>query len=472
MIRRPPRSTLSSSSAASDVYKRQIQGGAAGMSSPAIVLLAHSRPQYFERAIKAIAALPEVAKFTFYVSFDHSSQQAAMVSRVAALQKTHPAIADVWKMPPAETSPHARTGTLSKISQHFKMVMDKAFVEMRHSHLIMLEEDLLPSNDFLEYFEAAAAVMEKDPTLWCASAFNDNGMKGIATDHERLFRTNYFPGLGWMLRAELWISELRALWPLHPSTGWDHWLRLSSTHKGRECIVPEVPRTQHIGREGANVHEVAGSSMEDRYAFATVPGVRFDQAEGLVLSTYDANLQATIRRAERRTVSSLTNMSPEKIYVIPYLTEDFGRIKAAFGLWPDNPRAYHAGVIFLRDRRSSALVLLADRRECEMLEKSEQLRPNPQAKTLPAEINESCAQACQRHKMRCEEAELVFMNSCRVLMRHFRCEAGCGHQVGPDIPNYVTNRAEPTFQQCLISDGGTKCGAAHPSTQRLCACVP
>jgi hypothetical protein len=40
-------------------------------------------------------------------------------------------------------------------------------------------------------------------------------------------------GLGWMIPKTIW-SELRERWPSAPTTGWDHWMRLSSTAKGRE----------------------------------------------------------------------------------------------------------------------------------------------------------------------------------------------------------------------------------------------
>ena len=37
-----------------------------------------------------------------------------------------------------------------------------------------------------------------------------------------------------------WMQVLRARWPSNPTTGWDHWIRLSESMDGRECIAPEV----------------------------------------------------------------------------------------------------------------------------------------------------------------------------------------------------------------------------------------
>ena len=45
-------------------------------------------------------------------------------------------------------------------------------------------------------------------------------------------RTSYFPGLGWMLRREVWLE----IGGDFPDQAWDHWMRLNTTSKGSlEC---------------------------------------------------------------------------------------------------------------------------------------------------------------------------------------------------------------------------------------------
>jgi hypothetical protein len=108
---------------------------------------------------------------------------------------------------------------------------------------------MLFSPDFVAYFKQTAVLLERDPSLWCVSTWNDNGMAKIAKDPKRLFRTSYFPGLGWMLRRELW-EEIGPHWP---KEHWDHWMRLNTTSRGRECVIPEVNRNYNIGEVGANM---------------------------------------------------------------------------------------------------------------------------------------------------------------------------------------------------------------------------
>merc|ERR1712086_1006994 len=110
-------------------------------------------------------------------------------------------------------------------------------------------DDMIFSPDFLMLFKQTAVLLEQDLNLWCISAWNDNGLKSHAHNPKRLFRTSYFPGLGWMMRNDLWM-ELRDNWP---KEHWDHWMRLNTTSRGRECIIPEVNRNYNIGEVGANM---------------------------------------------------------------------------------------------------------------------------------------------------------------------------------------------------------------------------
>lgn len=93
------------------------------------------------------------------------------------------------------------------------------------------------SPDFYEYLVSTAPILDKDPSTFVVSAWNDNGFKGRVVDPYLLKRTEYFPGLGWLLPRKLYKTELEMNWP---SSHWDHWLRSSAVHGTREIIYPEV----------------------------------------------------------------------------------------------------------------------------------------------------------------------------------------------------------------------------------------
>ena len=60
--------------------------------------------------------------------------------------------------------------------------------------------------DFFSYFEAGAVLLDKEPSLYCVSSWNDHGQKQFVQHPLRLERSDFFPGLGWMLTATLWHS--------------------------------------------------------------------------------------------------------------------------------------------------------------------------------------------------------------------------------------------------------------------------
>jgi hypothetical protein len=76
-------------------------------------------------------------------------------------------------------------------------------------------------------------------------------------------------------------------------------------------------------------------------------------------------------------------------------------------------------------------------------------------------------------QLRCYDSEITFVNNCEALQSVFACEAGCGHQIGDELPAYVTDPTERTYRQCLITDGAhNTCQFSHRATQRVCPCNP
>lgn len=60
-----------------------------------------------------------------------------------------------------------------------------------------------------------------------------------------MFRSDFFPGLGWMLPRRVWNE----LWEDWPEAYWDDWLRDPRRRRDRQFIRPEVCRTYHFGKK-------------------------------------------------------------------------------------------------------------------------------------------------------------------------------------------------------------------------------
>lgn len=67
-------------------------------------------------------------------------------------------------------------------------------------------EDLDLAEDFFSYFGSTQRLLCEDPTIWCVSAWNDNGSPLTAdyANGDRLYRTDFFPGLGMHIILKIW----------------------------------------------------------------------------------------------------------------------------------------------------------------------------------------------------------------------------------------------------------------------------
>lgn len=137
-----------------------------------------------------------------------------------------------------------------RIARHYGWALNQTFFTFNYNTAIIVEDDLEIAPDFYEYFLGTHDLLLKDSSLWCVSAWNDNGKEGLIdlTHPELLYRTDFFPGLGWMLTRSLW-SELSVKWP---KSYWDDWIRDPGQRKGRACIRPEVSRTRTFGKVGVS----------------------------------------------------------------------------------------------------------------------------------------------------------------------------------------------------------------------------
>ena len=141
-----------------------------------------------------------------------------------------------------------------RIAKHYKFSLSAVFDKLPLAPaIIIVEDDLLFSPDFYEYLVATAPILETDPTTFVVSAWNDNGFKGRVSNTQILKRTEFFPGLGWLLPRALYKEELEHRWP---SEHWDHWLRSEEVHGTRDIVYPEVFYSVHHYPTMALAHTV------------------------------------------------------------------------------------------------------------------------------------------------------------------------------------------------------------------------
>ncbi|KAF9603681.1 hypothetical protein IFM89_037444 [Coptis chinensis] len=176
----------------------------------AVVVMACSRPDYLERTIDSILKyqLSVASKFPLFVSQDGADEnvkkKALSYNQLTYMQ--HLDFGQVHTERPGELIAYY------KIASHYKWALDELFYKHNFARVIILEDDMEISVDFFDYFEAAATLLEKDKTIMAVSSWNDNGQKQFVHDANSLYRSDFFPGLGWMLTKSTW-DELSPKWP-------------------------------------------------------------------------------------------------------------------------------------------------------------------------------------------------------------------------------------------------------------------
>jgi len=125
--------------------------------------------------------------------------------------------------------------------------MDHVDGHQQWGRVIMLEDDFVLAPDAFSYFRRMSPLFDTDPTLYCVSAWNEYGRTPFVSSSTAVYRTDCFPGLGWMWSREIW-TELQEWTPGY----WDDWLREPAQRKGRTCIYPEINRVYTFGSTGAS----------------------------------------------------------------------------------------------------------------------------------------------------------------------------------------------------------------------------
>eukprot|EP00930_Biecheleria_cincta_P033670 TRINITY_DN23327_c0_g1_i2.p1 TRINITY_DN23327_c0_g1~~TRINITY_DN23327_c0_g1_i2.p1 ORF type:complete len:685 (+),score=123.34 TRINITY_DN23327_c0_g1_i2:62-2116(+) len=344
-----------------------------------LVVIAHNKADCLRRCLDSLAAQPSIQDVRVAVSLDDPPSYPAMEDVVRSFARRMGV--EIWRKREYDGGgrpPLSRNKAVSKISEHFRFALQESFERKSFEFAIFLESDLLVAPDFLWYFRASAWLLEEDPSLFCISAWNDNGFPGQVSDETKFFRTDYFPGLGWMIQNTTW-TYLRNIWPRFPSTGWDHWLRHGSGLQPRECVVPEVSRTHHFDTKGTNVR--AGTPFAkklERMMFSNLCNNQLGDLSYLLNDKYEAEMLRLVQSATLRRSDQLLGLTGEKVYLVPYVRSEYKKLAGQLAISDAQPRTAHKGTIITRHPTNHARLILADR-----MKSAEGLLPASERVPLP-----------------------------------------------------------------------------------------
>ncbi|XP_068621793.1 alpha-1,3-mannosyl-glycoprotein 2-beta-N-acetylglucosaminyltransferase [Battus philenor] len=243
-----------------------------------------------------------------------------------------------------------------KIARHYRFALNHVLKTLGHEAVIIVEDDLDISPDFFEFFLGTYPLLHKDPSIWCVSAWNDNGKKEVIdTSHpELLHRTDFFPGLGWILRRETWLQ----LEPNWPEAFFDDWLRDPENTQGRSCIRPEISRTYSFGKIG--VSKGLFFDMHLRYMHLNSDFVEFTKLNltYLLKDVYDEALMSTVYALPEMSADEVISSAGDAAVRVTYSNaKTYQKAAKKLGLMDDFrsgiPRTAYMGIVtcFIRGRR-------------------------------------------------------------------------------------------------------------------------
>lgn len=188
----------------------------------------------------------------------------------------------------------------ARVSQHYKASLTASFnLHPEANYAIVLEEDLDVSIDFFSFLSQTIHLLDGDDSLYCISAWNDQGYEHTAEDPSLLYRVESMPGLGWVLKKSLYKDELEPKWPTPEKLwDWDMWMRMPEQRKGRECVIPDVSRSYHFGIIGLNMNGYFHEVYFKKHKFNTVPNVQLKNVDSLKKEAYEAEIHRLLKEAE------------------------------------------------------------------------------------------------------------------------------------------------------------------------------
>lgn len=309
-----------------------------------VIVMAGNRPHYLYRMLKTLRGVQGLNPSMVTVFIDGFLDEPASVTRVFGLRAEQ----------------HASVSSKnSRICQHYKKSISQTFDQFPDAnYLVIIEEDLDVSVDILSYFKQLLPVLENDESVYCISAWNDQGYEYTAHDASMTYRIETMPGLGWVLSRKLYKGELEAKWP-GPDVfwDWDMWMRAAEQRKGRECIIPDISRTYHFGAKGLNVGPAMNDAYFKRHAFNTQPNVKMNP-EVMYKDKYEKEIHRLIGQAELLNHSQTPCTNPKdfvpdtkgKIYLF-YMRMDHTRdyttwinVARCFRIWDLDARGFHKGL--------------------------------------------------------------------------------------------------------------------------------
>lgn len=249
-----------------------------------VTIIASNRPAYLFRMLRKLLSIPGSNASMVTVFIDGFFQEPSDVASLFGVE-------GIQHEPLSQKN--------GRIAQHYKASLTTTFDKYpKAKYIIILEEDLEVAEDFFSYFSQTYHLMEMDSSIYCVSAWNDQGYEHSCQDPSLLYRIETMPGLGWLLSRRLYKEELEPKWPKPDQLwDWDMWMRTDFMRKGRECVIPDISRTYHFGASGLNMNPYFQQAYFKKHSINTQSEAVLRNVDRMVKDKYEEDVTAQLKRA-------------------------------------------------------------------------------------------------------------------------------------------------------------------------------
>ncbi|XP_047738841.1 protein O-linked-mannose beta-1,2-N-acetylglucosaminyltransferase 1 isoform X2 [Hyalella azteca] len=322
-----------------------------------VLIIAGNRPTELYRSIRSLLEQPGGAPEKILVTVEGDYPEVFQLLNLLQIryQSFRPALDYSTLLDLNDT----RVFYAARISRHYHDALQLAFrLHPNAPAVILLEEDLIASPDFLSFFNQTAFLLASDPSLYCISAWNDLGALHTSRDTGLLMRVETMVGNGWMLTRRI-FQEVEGTWPMNVGEGdWDMWLRIDENAAQRECVIPAVSRVFHYGLTGAHVRGPMTIAHFAGHLTTSQPNIWLKDTHKLVQTEYEKSIYELLESPN--IVFHNTSLSPcNKNYLPKNFTETlviffemtqgldkagWALLAACLGLWHLDTRGHHRGL--------------------------------------------------------------------------------------------------------------------------------
>lgn len=358
--------------------------------STVLVIMTHERVDHLKRTLENVVKARKVEKFQIIVSMDSPrtfGQIRETVASVLAQQGIEKKMN--VRFYEADVPFATKFSGVAGCTRHVGSILRRVFETEIFEYLILLEDDLLVSEDFFEYFTKLGPLLHpKHPAsegLYCVSAWNDHAFGNVLLDESKVMRTNWYPGLGVMFHKSVWLDQWREEWPFWDAPDWNHdqWIRYESSTRERDCIAPQVPRTHHLSSEGLHVDKFAqlrydkmilssGKNGITDQSIATASDALKTREEYLTLMKDPATITVrSVHEILKMDVNSIGTVRKRVVVVLNDVKDDNGisqtytddppmsrELFSKLGIFPFYTRMFFRGLLIVETRATTVFIVL------------------------------------------------------------------------------------------------------------------